>query len=72
MNDSELERSPPLPAKQVVYGLLEIASWVLMVLCIYGLLRGSWGKAFWVFLAYIIVWAPQRIDEALTAWRNRK
>jgi hypothetical protein len=38
----------------------------------YGLLRGSWGKAFWVFLAYIIVWAPQRIDEALTAWKNRK
>jgi hypothetical protein len=55
MNDSELERSPPLPAKQVVYGLLDIASWVLMLLCIYGLLRGSWEKAFWVFLGYIIM-----------------
>jgi hypothetical protein len=32
-----------------------MASWVLMLLCIYGLLRGSWDKAFWVFLAYIVV-----------------
>ena len=38
----------------------------------YGLLRGSWEKAFWVFLAYTMVWALQRIDEALTAWKNRK
>ncbi len=38
----------------------------------YGLFRGSWEKAFWIFLAYTIVWAPQRIDEALTAWKKRK
>jgi hypothetical protein len=72
MNDNELESYAPLPAKQIVYGLLDMASWVLMLLCIYGLLRGSWDKAFWVLLAYIVVWAPQRIDEALTAWKNRK
>jgi hypothetical protein len=72
MSDNELERYPPLPAKQIVYVLLDIVSWVLMLLCVYGLLRSSWEKAFWIFLAYIVVWAPQRIDEALTAWKNRK